>query len=169
MVHAVEREKHQQSTKNNKKEEVGSLMTTPELEDDNLNEVGALNEKVSKVLTFDETDASLVETPMTCDSVQSSSASLLPADKKNKYNETVATKQKRAKKKTVIKQSLRRRLLSELHLKNGCPRRGKVGSSKRDLPLLLLRRRMLKSTVAAPLPPQLRLHRAKITTTRNIK
>ena len=47
--------KHHQSTKNNKKEEVGSLMTTPELEDDNLNEVGALNEKVSKVLTFGET------------------------------------------------------------------------------------------------------------------
>ncbi len=91
--------KHQQSTKNNKKEEMGSLMTTPELEDDNLNEVGALNEKVSKVLTFDETDASLVETPMTCDSVQSSSASLLPADKKNKYNETVATKQKKGKEK----------------------------------------------------------------------
>ena len=95
--------KHQQSTKNNKKEEVGSLMTTPELEDDNLNEVGVLNEKVSKVLTFDETDASLVETPMTCDSVQSSSASLLPADKKNKYNETVATKQKKGKAKAKTK------------------------------------------------------------------
>ena len=79
-----ERKKYiqQQSTKNREKEEGVSLTTTPELADDNIDEEGAsLDEKISKVLRFDETDEDgrpanhpLVETPMTCDSVQSSSA-----------------------------------------------------------------------------------------------
>ena len=79
-----ERKKYiqQQSTKNREKEERVSLTTTPELADDNIDEEGAsLDEKISKVLRFDETDEDgrpanhpLVETPMTCDSVQSSSA-----------------------------------------------------------------------------------------------
>ena len=79
-----ERKKYiqQQSTKNRETEEGVSLTTTPELADDNIDEEGAtLDEKISKVLRFDETDEDgrpanhpLVETPMTCDSVQSSSA-----------------------------------------------------------------------------------------------
>jgi hypothetical protein len=79
-----ERKKYiqQQSTKNREKEERVSLTTTPEFADDNIDEEGAsLDEKISKVLRFDETDEDgrpanhpLVETPMTCDSVQSSSA-----------------------------------------------------------------------------------------------
>ena len=65
----------------NKKKDKGvqSLTTTPELEDDAfIGENASLHANVSKVLTFDETDETgaihhqLVETPMTCDSVQSS-------------------------------------------------------------------------------------------------